>query len=148
MGKLLILIGPSCSGKTAIKKQLISMFPIKFKPLITVTTREPRQGELHGKDYYFLSEDEFNWQIHKENFVENTEYAGMKYGVLKETIDDIKNHHSFIVAAMDLNGVKKMEQYLGKQNVVSVYVNVSEQTIIDRMKNRCSSKAEIQKRIE
>lgn len=148
MGKLLILGGPSCSGKTSIKNKIVSMFPIKFKKLITVTTRPERLNETHGEDYYFLSDYEFDWRLYREEFVEHNEYTGMKYGVLKESIDHIKNHHSITVAVMDLNGVKKMKEYLGKENVVSVYVDVSEQTINNRLKDRGESKEEIKKRIE
>jgi guanylate kinase len=50
MGKLIILGGPSCSGKTVIKKGLIDSFPKEFKSLITATTREARLGEKHGVD--------------------------------------------------------------------------------------------------
>jgi guanylate kinase len=148
MGKLLVFVGPSCSGKTSIRKKIISMFPIKFKPLITCTTREKRHGEIYGVDYYFLSPDEFNWKIYQEKFIEYTEYAGNKYGVLRETIDTIKTNHSFTVAVMDLNGIKKMIEYLGKENIVTFYIDITPETMLERLKNRGENKQDIQARLE
>jgi guanylate kinase len=147
MGKLIVFVGASASGKTLIKKSLINMLPNQFNSLITVTTRDSRKGEKNNIDYHFMSIDEFNWRAHKGEFAEQTEYAGEKYGVLKDTLDEILDEEKHSVAAMSADGVFAMKEFMGEENVISIYVDVSLQTIINRLKAREISKDEIEKRI-
>ena len=81
-GKLLIFSAPSGAGKTTIVRHLLEKFPqLEFS--VSACSRMPRDGEVNGKDYYFLTVDEFRNRIEKGEFVEWEEvYPGSYYGTL------------------------------------------------------------------
>ena len=69
-GKLLVFSAPSGSGKTTIVRHLLKQEDLNLEFSISCTTREPRGEEVHGKDYYFISLEEFKKHIKAEDFVE------------------------------------------------------------------------------
>ena len=78
---MLVLVGPSASGKSAIVKCLESKYGIK--KFITCTTRPMRVGEVDKVDYYFMSKDEFTTRYENNEFIETVFYNGNYYGTLK-----------------------------------------------------------------
>ncbi len=84
----LVLSGPSGSGKGTITELLLH--DRRFKKFITCTTRNPREGEKNGIDYYFLSEEQFQDYVNKGEIFNIKEYGGYHYGSFEENIDDIK----------------------------------------------------------
>lgn len=89
LDKIIIITAPSGSGKTTIVKQLLQRSPdLAFS--ISACTRNPRPGEVHGKDYYFLTEKDFKQKIEEGAFVEwEMVYTGKYYGTLKSEVDRI-----------------------------------------------------------
>ena len=87
--KLIIFSAPSGSGKTTIVHQLMEKYPwLEFS--VSATSRAPRGAEQNGKDYHFLSADEFEAAISEDKFVEWEEvYAGTKYGTLRSELERI-----------------------------------------------------------
>ena len=79
--RIVLLFGPSGSGKSVLSKKL---FDLGYVELISSTTREPRAGEINGKDYYFLTAEEFE----KTKMIEKTQYNGNWYGT---EISEIRN---------------------------------------------------------
>jgi len=77
MHKKIILVGPTCSGKNFLRSRFESR---GFIPDVSYTTREPRKGEVNGKDYNFISEDEFTLRISQGAFYEHVQYNGNHYG--------------------------------------------------------------------
>jgi guanylate kinase len=68
-GKLIIFSAPSGAGKTTIVRHLLQQdFELEFS--VSATSRQPRRGEVHGKDYYFISEEEFRGKIKNDEFLE------------------------------------------------------------------------------
>lgn len=145
MGKLLILIGPSSSGKTSILEKLVEDSSTNFKRLITTTTRAPREGEVHGRDYYFMDHDVFEHQWEIGEMVERTEYAGVVYGIQKQTIDEVMNGDQHAVAVLDSVGVAFMKKRY--PNILCLYIGISAEEMEKRLKERGSSEEEISKRI-
>ena len=94
---MILLIGPSASGKTEISKLLGLRYGIS--KAITHTTRAPRNGEVYGVDYYFVQEEDFLQLMKRGAFVENTVYNGNHYGCSKAEIADDK------VVVVDPNGL-------------------------------------------
>jgi guanylate kinase len=111
-GKLVIFSAPSGSGKTTIVKHLLQKPELKLEFSISATSREPREGEVHGKDYYFLSKEDFESKIASDDFIEYEEvYAGTYYGTLKSEIDRIwekGNHVAFDIDVVGGDNLKKM----------------------------------------
>lgn len=85
---MIILIGPSASGKTEIAKYLISTF--SFNKFVTTTTRTPRVGEINDVDYHFINKDKFNDLVSNNKFIEYVNYNDNFYGTTLEEIDDKK----------------------------------------------------------
>jgi guanylate kinase len=81
----MIMSAPSGTGKTSISREILRMFPdIRFS--VSSTTRPPRPGEVNGKDYHFIAEEEFREQIAQGEFVEWVENYGCLYGTSKKTM--------------------------------------------------------------
>lgn len=110
-GKMIIFSAPSGAGKTTIVKHLLSKFP-QFEFSISATSRSMRGGEQHGKDYFFLSADEFRARIANNEFVEWEEvYADNFYGTLKSELERIWAKGNVVIFDVDVKGgvnLKKM----------------------------------------
>ncbi len=89
-GKLLVFSAPSGSGKTTIVRHLLAQEDLNLEFSISCATREPRGQEVDGKDYYFISWEEFKKHIKAEEFVEWEEvYTNNYYGTLKSEVERI-----------------------------------------------------------
>ena len=105
MGKAILFSAPSGCGKTTIIRELMQYFDC-FDFSISATSRQPREGEQDGKDYYFLTHDEFKSRVAMGDFLEWEEmYQGTCYGTLKSEIDRIWNCGRVIVFDVNVNGV-------------------------------------------
>ncbi|UEG53514.1 guanylate kinase [Mucilaginibacter daejeonensis] len=104
MGKLLIFSAPSGAGKTTIVHHLLGKFPeLEFS--ISATTRLARGDEEDGKDYYFISKEEFLHRIAKKQFVEFEEvYSGTFYGTLRQEIERIWAKGKTVIFDIDVEG--------------------------------------------
>ncbi len=110
-GKLIVISAPSGSGKTTIAKEIKKMNPsLGFS--VSATTRRKRETEVDGKDYFFLTEEEFNRRVANNEFAETEEvYPGKWYGTLKSEIDRLLNAGQDILFDLDVKGglsIKKL----------------------------------------
>src|ERR1700709_42276 len=103
-GKLIIFSAPSGAGKTTIVRHLLTKFPeLEFS--ISATTRQSRGDEKNGKDYYFISKEEFLHRIAKKQFVELEEvYSGTFYGTLRTEIDRIWQNGNAVIFDIEVEG--------------------------------------------
>ncbi|WP_200974338.1 guanylate kinase [Echinicola sp. 20G] len=136
-GKAFIFSAPSGSGKTTIVKHLLSSrSDLGFS--ISACTRDKRgRHEVHGKDYYFLSPDEFKKKIDEDAFIEWEEvYEGNFYGTLKEEIQRIWDSGKHVVFDVDVKGGLNLKKYFGER-ALAVFVKVpSLDTLSERLKDR------------
>ena len=104
-GKLIIFSAPSGAGKTTIVKHLMGIEDLKLEFSISACTRKKRENETDGKDYYFLSVDEFQAKIEDNAFIEWEEvYKNHYYGTLRSEIDRIKTINKNIIFDIDVRG--------------------------------------------
>jgi guanylate kinase len=132
-GKLVIFSAPSGSGKTTIVKHLIAQIP-QLGYSISACTR-PRRGrtEEHGKDYYFLSKEEFEQKIRNDEFVEWEQvYSGAYYGTLKSEIQRIWNNNKHVIFDVDVVGGLRIKEYYG-EHALAIFVKVSS---VDELRKR------------
>ncbi len=136
-GKALIFCAPSGSGKTTIVKHLLQTNPdLGFS--ISASTRDKRgRIEQHGKDYYFLSPDEFKNNIDNNNFIEWEEvYAGNFYGTLKSEIQRIWDEGKNVIFDVDVKGGVNLKKYFGDK-ALAVFVKVPSLEILkERLRDR------------
>ncbi len=107
-GKLVIFSAPSGAGKTTIVRHLLAQdFGLAFS--VSATTRPQREGEVHGRDYFFMTEDDFKGSIAADDFVEWEEvYPGRFYGTLRSELERIwsEGHHAIfdidVIGGLDL----------------------------------------------
>ena len=119
--KVIIFSAPSGSGKTTIIKQLLKSFP-EFEFSISATSRQARQGEVHGKDYYFLTKEEFVEKVNADLFLEWEEvYSGICYGTLKSEIDRIWSNGKIVIFDVDVLGGMNIKKYFGDK-ALSIFV--------------------------
>lgn len=123
-GKAIIFSAPSGSGKTTIVKHLLETNPnLGFS--ISASTRDRRgRTETDGKDYYFLTPEEFKKKIDNDEFVEWEEvYAGNFYGTLKTEVQRIWDSGKAVVFDVDVKGGVALKKYFGDQ-ALAVFVRV------------------------
>jgi len=147
--KYIIFSAPSGSGKTTIVQEMMKKaLPLSFS--ISATSRSPRNNELHEKDYYFLSPEEFKKKIDNKEFIEWEEvYSGTHYGTLFAELDRIFSIHKIPVFDVDVIGGVNLKKILGKQ-ALSIFIQVPDiKELEKRLKGRGTDNEEsIRKRID
>lgn len=136
---MIVLSGASASGKTEAAKMLMIKYGIT--KAITTTTRPMRKNEVNGKDYFFVTKEEFEQMIKDERFVEHTLYNGNYYGSTKDQIADGRS------VVIDLKGLKSYSA-LNNDRIVTFYLKTSEEIRFKRMLERGDGEECAHKRIE
>ena len=134
-GKAIIFSAPSGSGKTSLVKHLMQQVPnLGFS--ISACTRDKRgRHEVHGRDYYFLSIDEFKNKIDQDQFVEWEEvYAGNFYGTLKEEVHRIWKEGKAVIFDVDVKGGLALKKYFGEQ-ALAIFVKVPSLEVLESRLN-------------
>ena len=102
-GSLIILSGPSGAGKGTIHSELLK-HDSNLKYSVSMTTRAPRAGEVDGKDYFFVTVDEFKKEIENDSFLEYAEVHGNYYGTLKRVVDKDLEAGYDVILEIDIQG--------------------------------------------
>lgn len=151
---LFVVSAPSGAGKTTVCNALLQRFP-QLHRAVTCTTRPPRTGEVHGKDYYFLAKEEFDTRKNAGDFVEWANVYGNYYGTLKSEITDLLRQGKDIIVSVDVQGVlsiKKLSQTdaLIRQSLVTMFIALPDpESFRMRLGKRGTDSAEvIQRRVD
>lgn len=110
-GLILIISAPSGAGKTTLCRELLKRFPT-MRESISYTTRLPRQGEVHGEDYFFVSQEEFQRMIREDAFAEWAEVHGNLYGTALKTLEESRKNGIDLVLDIDCQGARKLKEQL------------------------------------
>jgi guanylate kinase len=147
--KVVIFCAPSGSGKTTIVKHLLGVFPqLAFS--VSACTRNRRVNETDGKDYYFISHEEFKQRIDKGEFLEYEEvYGGNFYGTLKSEIERIWNNKQAVIFDVDVVGGVNIKQYFGDKALAIFVKPPSVEVLEQRLRYRSTETEEtLQMRVE
>ncbi len=136
--KILIFSSPSGAGKTTIVRHLLKTFPnLAFS--VSATTRPRRDHEEDGKDYYFLSVDEFRNKIDEDAFVEWEEvYKGTYYGTLKSEVQRLLDRGYHVVFDVDVKGALNIKKLYGEQALAVFVMPPSIEELQKRLHHRSS----------
>ena len=118
--KLIIFSAPSGAGKSSLIKQLIEMSESPLELSISATTRNPRDGEIHGKDYFFISDEEFNSLNDQDAFLESANVHGFKYATLRSFVEEKINLGISVILDIDVQGYKQIIET--SQKFTSIFI--------------------------
>ena len=149
--KTIILLGKSAVGKDYILNYLKENFG--FSSIVSHTTRPIRENEINGKDYHFITTQEFSKMLRNEEFIETREYTTCfnnkqdiwYYGISKEEFDN----KSKKICVVDTSGQKEIIKYCGEENIISIYIETKDEIREARAKERGSfSQSEWDRRLK
>ena len=139
-GKLIIVSGPSGSGKSTVTKIVKDKLNIPLS--ISATTRNPRDGEIDGKDYFFLSEEEFKNKIANDEFYEYAEVHGNYYGTLKKTVEENLDKGLNVILEIDVQGALIAKEK--KKDAILVFFRTKDMEVLEeRLRDRKTDSEEV-----
>ena len=146
---VVVLAAPSGGGKTTIARALVTRWPQRYGFSVSGTTRAPRAGEENGKDYFFLSKDEFRRRQAAGDFLESAEYAGELYGTLKAEVDRVLAAGRHVLLDIEVQGARQVRQRYPHPASRAVFIlPPSGAELMRRLKGRrTESKSEMAKRL-
>ena len=128
-GILIVISSPSGAGKTSICKELLRL-DNKIRPSISVTTRKPRNNEIDGSDYIFISNDDFNKQISNGSFLEYANVFNNKYGTLADATEKLLNKNYDVLFDIDWQGTQQLSQ--NNNNILTIFILPPDKDEIER----------------
>ena len=136
--KIVVITAPSGAGKSSIVRKLMQQrHNLAFS--ISCTTREKRDGEMDGREYYFISGEEFKRKIQNNEFVEYEEvYPGKFYGTLKTEVEKIWAHRKVALFDIDVKGAETLKKQFGNDALTIFIQPPSKESLVNRLKNRAS----------
>ncbi len=143
--KLIVISAPSGCGKTTIAQDILRRHP-EMLFSVSATTRKKREGEVDGKAYFFLSKEEFEEKLHRNELVEWEQIYGNYYGTLKSEIDKTLNAGTSMLFDVDVKGALSIKKQY-PDNAVLIFIEPpSIQILTERLTNRKTEDAETIKR--
>lgn len=138
---LIVISGPSGVGKDTIARRLINRRPDNFYFVVTATTRPPRAGEVHGRDYFFLSSDEFARMIEANELLEYAIVYNDYKGIPKQQIRDALASGKDVIMRVDVQGASTIKKLV--PNALLIFLTAkSEKELVQRLRERKSETAE------
>ena len=143
MNKIMCIVGLQGTSKDTILNELVKHH--MFRPLISYTTRHKRPSETDGKEYFFISEQEFNLKLENDFFIETRRYntfievdgkkdkAVFSYGLPKNQVEDLTKP---LVVILDKNGLLEFSNYIGSENIVVILLECDEEVTKKRVMDR------------
>ncbi len=146
-GRLILFSGPSGVGKDTLLELLYKKRP-DLVHSVSATTRNRRENEIHGKDYYFISKEDFELMIQSGNILEYTQYGVNLYGTPKRPIDDWLAEGKTIILKIEVHGAKQIKKLY--KNAVSIFIlPPSIEVLEQRLRKRgTENEADLKKRME
>ena len=147
---VIVLSGPSGTGKSTIIRRLMEMPDLNLAFSISATSRSPRGEEQNGREYHFLSPEEFDRRIAEGDFVEWEEvYSGTKYGTLRSEVDKMLAAGHNVIMDVDVKGAFNVKNAYGDDCLIMFILPPDMETLEQRLRARnTDSEESLRKRIE
>lgn len=136
-GKIIVLSAPSGSGKSTIISELMKNPALRLDFSISATSRKPRGEEKHGREYFFLTEEEFKRNVEEGNFVEWEEvYSGVCYGTLVSEVERITGKGNNLIMDVDVKGALSIKKRFGAEALLIFIMPPDKATLEQRLRMR------------
>ena len=143
-GKLIVFSAPSGTGKSTIAKLVLDRIPgIRFS--VSATTRQKRQGEIDGANYYFLSKEEFEEKVRGGGFIEHEYFFGNHYGTLLDKTLQVIDSGASILLDLDVKGALNLKKIFPDNSLLLFIKPPSMEVLQQRLKGRESEDDESRK---
>ena len=119
MTQLYVISGSSGVGKGTVIKEFLAKHP-DFKLSISCTTRKKRDGEVDGKSYYFISQEEFDKCIKNDEFLEWAEFSGNRYGTKKNYVEDCLKKGQNLILEIDTKGALNVKKLMPEAHLIFI----------------------------
>lgn len=148
-GLLIILSGPSGVGKETVRNRLEKIKKFELTYSISMTTRSPRNQEVDGVNYYFVSEEEFKKQIDNDNFLEYAKFVGNYYGTPKDKVEALRNEGHNVLLEIEINGARQVMSKVHDEAVISFFLMPPSLEVLEERirKRKTESNEVIQERL-
>ena len=135
MGKVFVITGPSGVGKGTLIELLLERIP-ELELSVSATTREPRPGEVDGRDYHFLTPEEFRRRLEADDFLEHASYSGNYYGTLRREVSERVGRSRSVVLEIEVQGARQVRDALGDGAVLIFIAPPDEAVLKERLESR------------
>lgn len=143
----MVISGPSGVGKGTIRKALFEIPDNNFIYSVSMTTRKPREGEVDGVDYFFVTREEFEERIKNNGFLEYAEFVGEYYGTPIDYIEKQMDSGKEVIVEIEVQGALQVREKI-PEAVFLFIVPPSKKSLLDRLRRRGTDTPEkIQKRV-
>ena len=143
-GLLIILSGPSGVGKETVRTRLMKIKKFELLYSISMTTRAPRNQEVDGVNYYFVSQEEFKRNIENDNFLEYAKFVGNYYGTPKDKVEELRNAGHNVLLEIEINGAKQVMSRVHDEAVISFFLMPPSLKVLeDRIRKRKTESEEV-----
>lgn len=143
-GLLIILSGPSGVGKGCVRQEIMKNDKLGLVYSISMTTREKREKEVDGRDYYFVSDEEFQRNIDNGNFLEWANFVGHRYGTPKDKVEQLRNQGKNVFLEIEINGANQVMSKIHDDRMISFFLMPpSFQALENRIRKRKTESEEI-----
>jgi guanylate kinase len=140
-----VITGPSGAGKGPLIKRLLERQP-ELEVAVSATTRPQRPGEEHGREYWFLTEQEFVARVEHGDFLEHVEFVGGRYGTLASEIDRIAAEGRVCILELEIEGALKVQDEV--EHAITLFIAADVPELERRLRARdTESSGEIGERI-
>ncbi len=147
-GRLIVISAPSGSGKTTIARAIMQKYPAMLFS-VSATTRQPRAAEVDGRDYFFLSKDEFQKRVQLGDLVEWEEIYGNYYGTLKSEVDRALQRGAIMLFDVDVKGALSIKRTYPNDSILIFIKPPSFEVLKHRLLNRkTEDEATIRRRLD
>lgn len=143
--KLFLLTGASGAGKSTILKAILEDPVVPVERFVTMTTRDMRPGEVDGKDYWFVSKDEFQKEREAGQLFESAEVYGQFYGSHKKEHERMKETGTHKIMAIDIQGAETLKRAL--PNAVTIFIDASPKEMEARLRERGTTEEDLERRM-
>lgn len=149
-GLLIILSGPSGVGKGCVRQVIMASNKLDLTYSISMTTREKREKEVDGRDYYFVTEEEFQKNIDAGNFLEWASFVGHRYGTPKDKVEALRDAGKNVFLEIEINGANQVMSKVKDDRVISLFLMPPSFAALEKRirKRKTESEEIIQERLQ